>query len=56
MNLQLDPLTNFNTGCSFVSLHKQMKTRLALLLAVQNYSPTQTPYNNPSKKERRLEK
>jgi hypothetical protein len=56
MNLQLDLLTNFNTACNSVSLHRQLKTRLALLLAVQDYSPTQTHYTNQSKHERRLEK
>jgi len=56
MNLQLDLLTNFNTACSCVSLHRQLKTRLALSLAVLGHSPTQTHYTNQSKWERRHEK
>jgi len=56
MNLQLDLLTNINAACSFVGLHRQMKTRLALLLAVWGYSPPQTHYTNQFKQERRLEK
>jgi len=46
MNLQLDLLTNFNTACRFVSLHRQLKTRLTLLFAFQGYSPQKcaTPY------------
>jgi hypothetical protein len=56
MNLQLDLLTNFNTACSFVSLHTQLKARLALSLAAKGYSPTQTHYTNQSKQVRRLEK
>jgi hypothetical protein len=40
MYLQLDLLTNFNTTCSSVSLPRQLKTRLALLLAIQGYTPT----------------
>jgi len=35
MNLHLDQLINFNIACSSVSLHIHLKTRLALLLAVQ---------------------
>jgi hypothetical protein len=42
MYLQLDLLINFNTVCSFVTLHRQVKTRLALLLAIQGYSHTGT--------------
>jgi len=46
-NLQLDVLTNFNTACSFVSLHRQLETRLF---------STQTHCTNQSKQERRLKK
>jgi len=43
MNLQQDLLTNFNTACSSVSLHRQLKTRMALPLAAQGYYyPTDT--------------
>jgi hypothetical protein len=56
VNLCLDLLTDFNTACSFVSLHRQWRTRLGLLLAFQGYSPTQTHYTNQMKQERRLEK
>jgi hypothetical protein len=32
-----------------VSLHRQLKTKLALSLAFQGYSPTQKHYTNQSK-------
>jgi len=35
INLLLDLLTNFVTACSSVRLHRQLKTRLALSLAVE---------------------
>jgi len=54
--LQLDLLSNFNTACSSVSLHRQLKTRLALSLAVRGYSPTQTHYTIQMKHEMRREK
>jgi hypothetical protein len=34
MNLQLDLPTDFNTASSFVGLHRQLKTRLALSLVL----------------------
>jgi len=49
-------LTSFNTACSTISLHRQLKTRVAFLLAVRGYSPTQTHYMNQLKLERRWEK
>jgi hypothetical protein len=55
-HLQLDLLSNFDMACSSLSLHRQMKRRMTLLLAVQDYSPTMTHYTNQSKQERRLEK
>jgi len=46
---------DFNTACSSVSLHSQLKTRLALSLAVQAYSPTVT-LHQPVKTGKRQEK
>jgi hypothetical protein len=45
---------HFDIADSFVSLDRQLKTRLALFLAVQ--SPTQEHYTNHMKQERRWEK
>jgi len=56
MNLLLDLLTNFNTACNFINLHRNLKTQLAFLFTFQGYSPTQTHYTSLWKQERRLEK
>jgi len=56
MNLQLDLQTKFNKACCFVSLHRQLKRRLALLLAVQGYALKETCYTNQLKKEIKLVK
>jgi len=47
---------NFNIVYSSVRVHGQEKTRTALLLAVQSYSPTQMHYTYQLKWDRWLEK